>query len=195
MTLRQNDKNIFSTKNGYTLVELMVVVAITLLIAVFGIPSISKYSNMSQFRQKNEEVKQIFNQIFALAANPKNTNIKYYKFYYSNVSDPKYYIKSCVVDDVTGVETCPETISSVILAKNETGWTDTANTDDWMLQCNTAVSGGKISCVGNIGISSSVNLVNNLTTVKDSNLNVSQKMNITITNSTYSLSSITSALP
>jgi prepilin-type N-terminal cleavage/methylation domain-containing protein len=89
-------------KNGYTLVELVIVIAIIGLLAVFGIPAFERYGNYSKLDQKSEEVKQFIAKTQLLARNPENTDIKNYIFV---INGSTFEIQKCETDSI-GIGDC-----------------------------------------------------------------------------------------
>lgn len=144
------DKIIVNYKNGYTLVELIIVVAIMAIIALFGIPAISKYNKMSEFRQKTEEVKGLFGQVYALAKNPESVDIDRYEIWYDNGAS-SFVLNSVKKGSGPAVKTTVEKLKlqdGKGIAFRGTGG-GYLSLSTWIFYCSTQLVDGKISCQTN----------------------------------------------
>ncbi|HOX41884.1 MAG TPA: prepilin-type N-terminal cleavage/methylation domain-containing protein [bacterium] len=63
---------------AYSLIELLIVVSIIGMMAVFGIPSYQRYGKVSQFRDKTEEIKNLVERTYYLAKNPEGNDVTEY---------------------------------------------------------------------------------------------------------------------
>ena len=63
---------------AYSLIELLVVVSIIGMLAVFGIPAFGRYGKVAQFRDKTEEIKGLIERTYYLAKNPSGNGIASY---------------------------------------------------------------------------------------------------------------------
>lgn len=183
------DKIIVNLKNGYTLVELLIVIAIMVVIALFGVPAISKYNRMSEFRQKTEEVKGLFGQTYAMALNPTNTGTVSYRIVFdtSTADHNTYSLVSCTTTD------CNTMIEKVDLSSERTiGFTASGGTS-WLIECSTKLVDGNISCRDNASITglpglTDANLIDDTTPIfSDNNSNVLKSAKFTIPKSTFNI--------
>ncbi len=72
-------------KPAYTLIELMIVLAIIVLLTLFGLPAFNRYRQVSEFNAKVDEVKELFNLAHTMAMNPADTtNSSYYVYHAQN---------------------------------------------------------------------------------------------------------------
>ncbi|HLC44079.1 MAG TPA: type II secretion system protein [Patescibacteria group bacterium] len=139
-------------RQAYTLIELLVVIAIILMLTVFGLPMFTKYQQVTEFNQKTEEIKELFNSAYAMASNPQNTQVYSYRIDYDQTNS-KYSLVSCTP---VGADSCSTKtiISEVILYSNETiqvpqGTPPTGS----IFECPTAISGGRIAiCAPNVAM-------------------------------------------
>lgn len=133
---------------AYTLIELIIVVAILLLLALFGLPAFTKYRQISEFNQKSVEVKELLESAHAMAQSPANGQIYSYKVLYNSSSDPdQYSLVSCLDIDCTS----PATVVEVSLLTNETiQIPQGVPPDGEILTCYTGVVGStSTQCVPN----------------------------------------------
>lgn len=62
-------------KRGYTIIEILVVLAMIGLLAGFGIPAFQNYGQRSVFNQKVDEVKELMNEAYMSAKNPSSSDL------------------------------------------------------------------------------------------------------------------------
>lgn len=177
-------------KCGYTLVELIIVLAIIALLAIFGIPAISKYNRMSEFRQKSEEVKGLFNQVHALALNPTDTSVVSYRIMFdtNTIDRNTYSLVSCTLTD------CNTVIEKVDLLSDRTIGFTAPGGSSWLIGCTTKLSDSMVSCdnnntiVAGLPTSTSSNLIDDTTPIfSDNNPNVMQSIKFTIPKNTFNI--------
>lgn len=144
-------------KKGYTLVELIIVIAIVLLMAAFGVPAISKYGRVSEYNQKADEVKLLFNQIYAKAMNPVSSTATSYRIYFDDNGDVAENNKFILVECTkSGTDLCPGApatglVKETVLLKDE-ALSLALNGADWLIDCSTKLVNGKVVCNGNTSI-------------------------------------------
>jgi prepilin-type N-terminal cleavage/methylation domain-containing protein len=63
---------------AYTLVELLISLAIFALLTALAVPAFSRYSANTDFKQKADEVKELMNQTYISSLNPENRDITLY---------------------------------------------------------------------------------------------------------------------
>ncbi|MDO8443912.1 MAG: prepilin-type N-terminal cleavage/methylation domain-containing protein [bacterium] len=131
------------TQRAYTLIELMVVVAIILMLTAFGLPMFKKYQQVTEFSQKTEEVKGLFNSAQAMALTPENTQIYSYRINYDKNLIPlsKYLLVSCPDSACTS----PTTVNTVSLLQGEAIQMPSGppSGQGWILDCRTLLTDGK----------------------------------------------------
>lgn len=138
---------------AYTLIELLIVITIITMLTALGLPAFAKYQHVTEFTQKAEEVKGLFYTAHAKALTPDNTTITSYQIHYNNSSVPnKYSLVSCsgavsICDNQT-------VVNDVVLLKKQTIQQAPPAANGWFLSCNTLLSGGKVTCTLNPGVSS-----------------------------------------
>jgi len=64
-------------KPAFTLIEIVVTVAIILLIVVFAVPAFSKYASQKAFSNKVSEIESIINQAYISSQNPEQNKYGY----------------------------------------------------------------------------------------------------------------------
>lgn len=82
---------------GYTLIELIVVIAIIGVMTVFAIPAFARYGKNSDFNQKVDEIKILFDQGYLLSKNPENSQIVQYEIGFNT---DYVYLQSCNLADI-----------------------------------------------------------------------------------------------
>lgn len=82
------------------MVELVIVVALIGLLAVFAIPAFERYGNYSKLEQKGEEIKEFIKKTELLARNPESTEIKQYVLV---VNGNNFEIKGCRVKIISDI--------------------------------------------------------------------------------------------
>jgi prepilin-type N-terminal cleavage/methylation domain-containing protein len=103
-------------KKGYTLFELIIVMAIMALLIVIAIPAYNNYGKKQAFRQKTEEMKELINQAYLYSRNPQKEVARYEII--PSSSDKKVSLVSCgsgEVDTVTGTCLTYQTVKEVTL--------------------------------------------------------------------------------
>jgi prepilin-type N-terminal cleavage/methylation domain-containing protein len=170
--------------SAYTLVELIVVVAIVGLLAAFGIPAFSRYGRVTEAHQKTDEIKELVTQMRNLAQNPENSLVDSYRIYYTLGTSPaldKYVLKSCRDDGLGNACGVENTIKEAKMIKDQdillTGGADPT---DWVLSCSTTIVDGKVNCQQNTNILASGNNFA-FPVLTDYNSNVETRLDFQIT--------------
>lgn len=82
-------------KRGYTLIEILVVLGIIGLMAALGVPSYKRYGNSIDFREKNDEIKELIEQTHLLALNPENNKVVLYELMVDRINNQKLILRGC----------------------------------------------------------------------------------------------------
>jgi len=134
------------SKKAYTLIELLVVMAIIAMTAVLALPAFQKYSKITEFKQKAEEVRELFNSAGTLALAPQSigsissTDIDSYKIEYNKAASPnEYTLSACKTVACSGSDKVP--INKVKLLKTE--MISGAVTAGTVFECGTKLTDGQ----------------------------------------------------
>lgn len=163
--------------SAYTLLELIVVVAIIGLLAAFGIPAFSRYGRVTEAKQKTAELKELVTQARNLAQNPENSFVDSYRVFYDLSANPgKYALKSC---RKVGIDACDTSIQirEVKLIKEQSIEVpaDGDSVSDWVMDCSTTIIDGKVNCQQNPAIFSPGSSFN-LSVLTDYYINISSRL-------------------
>lgn len=135
---------------GFTLVELLVVIVIVLLMLVAGLPSMGRSNRASDYRNKVEELKGFWSQVYTLALNPQNTSISSYRIYFDAPSK-NFKLLACTKN---GTDPCPA--ASALVVRNVTLLSSNESINlsggDWLVNCPTLLTGGAVVCTDNPAI-------------------------------------------
>lgn len=132
---------------GFTLVELLVVVAIMLLMLVAGMPSLGRSNRASEYRNKVEELKGFWSQAYTLALNPQNAAVSSYRIYF-DTSSRTFNLKACTKN---ATDPCPASTASIVRSVTLLSSNESINLSggNWLIDCPTLLSGGAVVCTDN----------------------------------------------
>lgn len=91
-------------RKGYTLIELLIVIAIVGIMAGIGIPGFAAFGKNSVFQQKISEIKSAMNQVYYLSRNPEDSIVKYYEL----TKDPEDNLVFRRCDQIDESKNCAE---------------------------------------------------------------------------------------
>lgn len=142
-----------SSQRAYTLIELIIVIAIIMMVTALGLPAFARYQHLTEFSQKTEEVKELFSLARSMALSPATPSITSYQVHYDSVGSPnKFTVVSC-----TGNGTCdtPQEVARVSLLSGQSIQVLPTNesSDGQVFSCQTLLVGGKLICAQNPVIS------------------------------------------
>ncbi|HLC44055.1 MAG TPA: type II secretion system protein [Patescibacteria group bacterium] len=177
-------------RQAYTLIELLVVIAIILMLTVFGLPMFNKYQHVTEFNQKTEEVKELFNSAQAMALSPETTSIYSYRINYdkTTTNKHKYLLVSCLDSGCTGANI--KTLSTVPLLSGEAIQIPAGPNTGMILECRTVmVNGRAMACTTNPPIVFPATTA--IFTFGDTNNSVDRLAKFTLTNDPFRLDIVT----
>jgi len=115
-------------RKAYTLIELLITMTITALMAIFGIAAFQNYGKTTVFEQKASEIEGLINQVEILAKNPSQSA----KSYCLKISSDRFSLYRGLDQE------CKERAleREVLLSKNEAVVDETANVAYRFLICD-----------------------------------------------------------
>jgi len=126
-------------KKGYTLIELMVVMAIAGLLLALGIPTFGRMNAQVNFKEKADEVSTLINQAYLLSKNPESVQVAQYEIVVSP-DDTTLTLQECNTIDSTAldiVKPCKAPITTVRTVTLLAGEIFSQSPDPAYLRCST----------------------------------------------------------
>lgn len=180
-------------RQAYTLIELMVVMAIILMLTAFGLPAFTKYRQVTEFNQKTEEVKELFHSARAMASTPETTQIYSYRINYdkTTTNKHKYLLVSCLDSGCTGANL--KTINMVPLLSSEAIQIPSGPNTGMIFECRTVMVNGRVmDCTTNPPIVFPATTT--VFTFGDTNSSVNRVAKFTLANDPFRIDIVTSDL-